>query len=167
MSKAVDATNELYLRNGKLWPYSPSLLIYRCPADQTTLKLGVKSVIRVRSYSLSGQMGSDVNTASSPPLHKEVEIVNPSSSRALTFIDERADTIDDGLFAMTDTKRTWQNGVSIWHLRGCTMSFADGHAEHWRWFEKTTFDAKGYFANVTSPVDRDYDRLLKSYVATK
>jgi len=40
MSTPMGATNELYIRNGKLFPYNTSVKIYRCPADRSMVSIG-------------------------------------------------------------------------------------------------------------------------------
>jgi len=59
MSTPTGATNENYIRNGKLFLYNTSVRIYRCPADRSTVKFGALVLPRVRSVSMSGQMGGD------------------------------------------------------------------------------------------------------------
>src|SRR5690349_6778196 len=48
------ATNLLDIRNGRLFPYNSSVEIYQCPADKLGVKVGNKSAVRVRSFSLNG-----------------------------------------------------------------------------------------------------------------
>lgn len=68
MSNPVGATNEVYLRDGKLFPYNTSVKIYHCPADRSTVDAGGAQLPRVRSLSLSGQMGGDIGLiADFPP----------------------------------------------------------------------------------------------------
>ena len=88
-------------RNGRLFPYNTSVKIYRCPADRSLVKPGALGLPRVRSVSLSGQMGGDVAMIPSiPPNKKETDIRYLPPSRAFVFIDEREDSIDDGYFAI-------------------------------------------------------------------
>jgi len=166
MSTLTGATNENYLRQGKLFPYNTSLKIYRCPADRSTVNVGGLLLPRVRSVSLSGQMGGDLALIPSFPTNKkEADIKRPAPSKALLFIDEREDSIDDGYFALQNNPRSWQNVPAAWHTRGDVLSFADAHAEHWRWLESTTLTAKFPFGAVSSPVDRDFDRVLAAYAS--
>ena len=98
------ATNELDIRNGRLFPYNTSTEIYKCPSDLTGLKVNGRNLIRARSYSINGQMGGDpaisfVNPGA-PPKAKMDQINQPSPSQAMVFVDENADSIDDGYFAV-------------------------------------------------------------------
>jgi prepilin-type N-terminal cleavage/methylation domain-containing protein len=160
------ATNEDYIRNGRLFPYNSSIKIYRCPADRSTVSFNGQTLPRVRSVSMSGQMGGNfVGVPNLSPNLKESDIRYPPPSRAFLFIDEKSGSIDDGLFAMTLPPQ-WQNAPASWHGAGDVLSFADAHAEHWRWLEATTIKADYYFSPTTSPKDRDFSRMIAAY-ATK
>jgi prepilin-type N-terminal cleavage/methylation domain-containing protein len=164
MSNPVDATNVTYIRNGKLFPYNTSLEIYRCPADRASLNVYGVQQYRVRNVSMSGQMGGNVVTiASFSPNQKETDIKYPPPSKAFVFIDERDDSIDDGFFAISIGPPSWQNVPANWHSRGDVLSFADGHAEHWRWYESTTITAIFPDGAVNTPTDRDFSRVLQAY----
>lgn len=164
MSKPTEATNETYLRDGKLFPYNSSLKIYHCPADRSTVPIGVARLPRVRSTSLSGQMGGDKALISNfPPNLKDSDIIHPQPAKALLFIDERSDSIDDGYFAVQLSPKSWQNCPAYWHGRGDVLSFADAHAEHWSWREASTINAKFPYGVVNTPVDRDFERVAAAY----
>jgi prepilin-type N-terminal cleavage/methylation domain-containing protein/prepilin-type processing-associated H-X9-DG protein len=166
------ATNILDIQNGKLWPYNTSLDIYRCPSDTLGFRIGSKPVIRVRSFSMSGRMGGDkdccdfVNPGVSFFL-KTTDIKDPSPSQAFVFVDENAESIDDGFFAVQAKVANagyWQNSPASRHGNGGVLSFADGHAESWRWVEPTTQKMKGV-NNNTKRGDRDLERFrLATYV---
>lgn len=168
MSSFPGATNVNFIRHGRLFAYNTSVGLYHCPADKSTISAGVLKLPRVRSYSLSGQMGGDRTTAPGyPPNLKETDIRRPPPSKAFTFIDERSDSIDDGYFAIQVDKRSWQNNPASWHSRGCNLSFADAHAEHWRWFEANTITAVFPYGPALNPVDRDFDRVAAAYASDK
>lgn len=166
MSNPVGATNETYIRNGRLFPYNTSVKIYRCPADRSVVKIGAVSLPRVRSISMSGQMAGNRGMISAfPPNKRETDIRFPPPTRAFVFIDERDDSIDDGYFAITLSPPSWQNIPAAWHNRGVVLSFADTHAEHWRWLEATTVAAKFPYGALHTPVDRDFDRVREAYAS--
>jgi len=166
MSNPIGATNEAYIRQGKLFPYNTRVRIYHCPADHSTVVVGSQRLPRVRSVSLSGQMAGDVALISDfPPNKKEADIRFPPPSKALVFIDERDDSIDDGYFAISLSPASWQNVPAFWHDRGDVLSFADAHAEHWRWLESTTITAKFPYGMVKTPLDRDFDRVHRAYAS--
>jgi len=166
MTSPVGATNETYIRNGKLFPYNTSVKIYRCPTDRSTVTVAGQNLPRVRSVSMSGQMAGDVILIPAiPPNKKETDIRYPQPSRAFVFIDERNDSIDEGLFALTLSPPSWQNLPANWHTVGDVLSFADAHAEHWRWYETTTVKGAFPFAPLTKPVDRDFSRVIGAYAS--
>jgi prepilin-type N-terminal cleavage/methylation domain-containing protein/prepilin-type processing-associated H-X9-DG protein len=168
MSTPVQATNDIYIRNGKLYPYNNSTKIYHCPADKSTASINRQKYPRVRSYSIGGQMNGDavINGPAYPINRKYDDIRRPPPTKALVFIDEHPISIDDGYFAILVDARQWQNYPASWHENGVNLSFADGHAEHWRWLEAQTLTLKSFFVPALKPVDRDFDRIAKAY-ATK
>ena len=166
MSTPTGATNESYISGGKLFPYNTSIRIYRCPADRSTVRIGALLLPRVRSMSMSGQMGGGTALIDGyPPNLKESDIRHPPPARGFVFIDEREDSLDDGYFAIALNPRSWQNCPAAWHNKGDVLSFADAHAEHWRWLESTTPTAKFPYGAVKTPVDRDFDRVAAAYAS--
>jgi prepilin-type N-terminal cleavage/methylation domain-containing protein len=161
------ATNEDYIRNGRLFSYNSSIKIYRCPADRSTVNINGVTLPRVRSVSMSGQMNGDQPgmIPAFPPNKKETDIRNPPPSKAFVFLDERNDSIDDGYFAITLSPPSWQNVPANWHSIGDVFSFADGHAEHWRWLETTTVKGFFPFAPLNKPIDRDFNRVQAAYAS--
>jgi len=172
VSAMPGATNILDIQNGRLWSYNQSLEIYRCPSDALGFKVAGKPVIRVRSFSMSGRMGGDpaccdfVNPGI-PFFLKTADIKDPSPTKAFVFLDENADSIDDGFFAVqakVPNNGYWQNTPASRHGNGGILSFADGHGEHWRWIEPGTQKLKGV-NNNTRKGDRDLERFrLATYV---
>ncbi|MHC1763907.1 MAG: type II secretion system protein [Verrucomicrobiia bacterium] len=169
ISAAPGWTNLTIITNGQLWKYNSSLEIYKCPADEPWPKTGARRVQRVRSYSMSGMMSSDqdwVQNDRVKAFKKLSEIRAPSPSGALVFLDENPYTIDDGYFACRcfDATPYWQNAPAARHNNGGVLSFADGHAELWRWLESNTAKINRLDAPAVRPVDRDLRRLQKTVV---
>src|SRR5881394_2554754 len=77
VNAAPGDTNVNNIKNGKLFAYNGSLEIYTCPADD--YKRGGKKIKRVRSFSMSGQMNSDIDWVNPRyPIHKKyTDIVEP------------------------------------------------------------------------------------------
>lgn len=165
------ATNRDDIMKGSLWKYNTSLDIYRCPND-APLKVGAKTYTRVRSWAMNGQMGGGpeadfVQNNKIPSNKKYSDILRPPPVSAMVFIHESPVTIDDGYFAIPVFANIWQNIPASVHGNGGTLSFADGHAEFWRWKESTT--AKLSSANQAAPKganDRDLNRF-KDAIAWK
>jgi len=140
-----DMTNLVPIITGKLYPYNRNYHIYKCPADTQCYLNNVLVTryvdVKVRSYSISGQMNSGdnhINDVEFPNIKKESEIVCPPPSRALVFDDEAACTIDDGFLAELVFENEWANMPAARHDKGVTFSFADGHVEYWRWLDPRT-----------------------------
>lgn len=152
------ATNVLAIMRGGLYPYNQAPGIYVCPADDW--KYQNKPKKRVRSFSMNGQMNSDVEWVNPKyPVNKKYsDIIAPHPSQALVFIDESSKTLEDTYFAIQVDNKVWQNDPSDRHSRGANLSFADGHAEIYKWVEPET-GKHNYDAPAKKPVDRDFERL--------
>ena len=137
-----DFTNTVAIKNGLLFTYNKSVDIYRCPAAKA-VKIGVLSAVAVRHYSIGGRMGGDAATEADvlpnyPVYAKVPEVRNPGPSDALVFVEESANTIDDGYFAIEDNWSRWRNSPSPRHALTSDFSFVDGHSVTHRWRTITT-----------------------------
>ena len=59
------------------------------------------------------------------------EIRNPAPPYRLVFIDEGYMTSD--AYAVYYDRETWFDSPPVRRGDGATVSFADGHADHWKW----------------------------------
>jgi prepilin-type N-terminal cleavage/methylation domain-containing protein len=135
----VSTTN---IENGLLFKYNKSVKIYRCPADTAmttaTPTMGNPNPVGVprnRSYSMFYLLGADPATTPAA-ITKMSAIVNPPPSRESVFWEEDARSMDNGAIGIYGTSTgtwDWWNLPSSYHSRGCELSFADGHAELWKW----------------------------------
>ena len=165
VNAAPGDTNVANIKNGRLFQYNTSLGIYVCPSDD--YRRNGRPITRVRSFSMSGQMNSDVDWVNPryPVRRKTADIVNPSPSGAMVFLDESTITLEDGYFAIQVDNRIWQNGPSDRHNRGANFSFADGHSEIFKWLEPRT-GKHSWNAPAQTPRDRDFDKVAAT-IATK
>jgi prepilin-type processing-associated H-X9-DG protein len=165
VNAAPGDTNVANIMNGRLWPYNTSLAIYTCPSDD--YKRNGKRIQRVRSFSMSGQMNSDVPEVNPryPLRRKYSDIRDPYPSGALVFLDESSTTLEDGYFAIKVDARIWQNCPADRHNRAANLSFADGHSELYKWLEPKT-GKRSYDEPAQTPVDRDFDKVAAT-IATK
>jgi len=153
-------TTTTNIERGVLFRYNQSVKIYKCPSDRSTVRDEGK-IQRVRSVSMSAYMNDIPDPADTTCWHKLSQIKNPPPSQASVFIDEHEGSIENARFVIT------QPGVSSWvdhpasrHLNGGVLSFADGHAELWRWLEHTTLSAnyrKGWIQGIVGVPGRDRD----------
>lgn len=139
--------NPAGITGGMLFNYNDQLSIYRCPADKSTVITngGVNlGVLRLRSYNMSqsinGYPNYDTNVYSSIPcFSKFTEIRNPGPSQCFAFLEVHQDEIVDTEFGIpvagfpSGYQGYWWDVPANRHDQGCNFSFADGHAEHWRW----------------------------------
>lgn len=133
---------------GLIWPFLGNVKVFKCPSDPSIAKFGNVTLPRVRSYSLNAKMNNPWNDDTVAPdetfvnFRKLSEVTKPPLF--LTFIDERADTIDDGAFSvdMMDVGAS-ANHVNVpasYHDRAGNIAFVDGHSEHHKWLDsRTTF----------------------------
>ncbi len=139
-----DCTNVLFLRRSLLGPYLLDPALWRCPSAGRVTVAGVTQP-RVRTVSLNCFMGSPVKSPSAMTYQRLADITQPGPAEALTFIEERVETINDGSFAQqwdfdAGQPDRWilrdKPGVS--HRNGGTLTFADGHVEKHGWRDART-----------------------------
>ena len=126
-----DATNQSFIREGKLFPYASQLAIYRCPADHSQ----TMGWPRVRSYSMNGWMGSrymetDPRAGGFRTFIRESELLPAGPASLWVIADEHETTIDDAWFLVTmDDSQPFASAPATRHRHTYDLSFADGHAE--------------------------------------
>lgn len=145
----VHNTNLLYLldsRYAQIGPYINTPAIYRCPADHSVARFGTQNRPRVRSVSANMWMnyigGASVGQDKYRIFKKTSDLDAMGPAQAWVFIDEREDSINDGLF-QTDLKSRGAAAVMVdypasYHNRAAGLSFADGHAEIKSWRDPRT-----------------------------
>ena len=141
----TDNTNTLELTTNALSTCTAqSIGIYKCPGDKIPGARGP----RVRSLSMNGMM----NGKSSQPnvlnqygagnnytiFLKLGDIHTPDPSQAWVFIDENADSINDGFFRVDFSQdATWEDLPANYHGGSGVFSFADGHSEIRKWTDNS------------------------------
>jgi prepilin-type N-terminal cleavage/methylation domain-containing protein/prepilin-type processing-associated H-X9-DG protein len=137
-----DNTNTLLLLDvkwGVLGPYSQAAAVYKCIASKVTALEGGSRFPVVRTVSMNTWMGWPNVGPWNPGytlFRKTTDINSPSPSEALVFIDERDDSIDDGLFAIDMQVNQIVNFPASYHGTSGGVTFADGHTEIHRWMSK-------------------------------
>ena len=169
------ATNVAEIQNGRLFAYNRSLGIYKCPGTTAAMApAGVPENQLVRTLSMSQRMNSGTGKESSSggpvsdfqawnqcSIFKTLaQIQRPGPVEAFVFADESRTTINDGLvnILLPPLPMQWGDSFTARHSNGSTFSFADGHAEHWKWYGITTE------LPMNSPVKdkRDYNRVVNA-----
>jgi prepilin-type N-terminal cleavage/methylation domain-containing protein/prepilin-type processing-associated H-X9-DG protein len=168
MAINTQATNVENIKAGLFFRYNSAPAIYHCPTDFTTIDGGrgqtVGNKLRVRSYSMSGQMNGtpDYQAGFAFPNHyrdnrKDSDILYPAPSSAMTFIHEDGLSIDDGFFDVPAERSQWGNWPASIHNNGTVLAFADGHAEYWKWQDARTSKIKLYL--TATPNNPDLQRI--------
>lgn len=161
-------TNEAWVRNGVLSPYSGGAVgIYKCPADNFLSPLQTRAgwSRRLRSISMNALFGlsSDKNDGGQnaypyqgkswqnpawKAFIKQTDIGNP----AMTWltVDEHPDSINDAFFVANDDRNNtaWGDTPASFHNGACGFSFADGHAEVHKWRSSTSIYPVRYVSGI-------------------
>ena len=118
------------IKRGAMWPYVKQLKIYKCPT-------GIRGEVNTYAIvdAMNGAMGS---TAIGAP--KEIYIKRRSqikrSGERLVYVDEGMTSVQS--WTIYYNQESWWDDVPIRHGAGTNFSFADGHAEYWKWEDPRT-----------------------------
>ena len=140
-------TTTTNIESGYLFSYNRSVAIYHCPADRSHVMTPSGQqlpMLKTRSYNMSQSAnGLPFKSGNAiidgmPHYAKTTQIRNPSPVNLFVFIDVHEDSIYDSLFGtptleLWGDRRTWWDIPANRHNQGCNFSFADGHAERWKW----------------------------------
>jgi prepilin-type N-terminal cleavage/methylation domain-containing protein/prepilin-type processing-associated H-X9-DG protein len=153
-----------------LWPYCGKAAgLWKCPADNSTVKAGSVTYPRVRSIAMNAWFDStDVSGFGTGfKIYKKMsDVTDPGPTMTWVFLDEREDSINDGEFVVgmtgyPDAPGSWMivDFPASYHNGACGFSFADGHSEIKKWVDPRTKPVlkKGQplSLNVGSPNNKD------------
>lgn len=142
----------LHVARSPMMPYlAGAISVWKCPSDRSAARQAGQSVPRVRSYSMGVWVGGDVNCSERwlwEPwvLYRKLsDMVDPGPAKSFVFLDERAESIDDGCFALASFSR-WDDAVNnqivdwpaSYHGGAGSFAFADGHWEPRKWRDPRT-----------------------------
>jgi prepilin-type N-terminal cleavage/methylation domain-containing protein/prepilin-type processing-associated H-X9-DG protein len=133
-----DNTNLVYLTDSLLGPYvNGAARVYKCPSDREPAPNGP----RIRSMSMNALVGDpgELTNRFNPlyvQFYKLDEVPNPAG--IFVFLDEQADTLNDGFFVNRLDDYAWGNVPGSYHHGAVNLSFADGHLESHRWLVPDT-----------------------------
>ncbi len=136
--------------------YVQAVGVYKCPGDhyQSAANPGP----RVRSVSMNGTLNNKplfINkTGRKYFTAKKMQDLNtPGPARVFVFLDEHADSIDDGTFQVNPgyppDQESWRNLPASYHNDAGSFSFADGHGEIHRWLERSGDNTTLYPVTMT------------------
>jgi prepilin-type N-terminal cleavage/methylation domain-containing protein len=161
------------LEKSPLWKYCGNAAgIWKCPADQSTVKVSGRTMPRVRSMAMNlwvgGNEGTDGSWAHGQPWRvylKTTDMADPGPSQTFVVLDEREDSINDAFWVidMTGYPDRPQSVLIVdfpasYHNRAGGLSFADGHSEIRRWVDGRTTPTLRKNADITggpSPNNKD------------
>jgi prepilin-type N-terminal cleavage/methylation domain-containing protein/prepilin-type processing-associated H-X9-DG protein len=139
------------VESGLIFPYNRSPAIYRCPSDFSTVT-GHPGLLRTRSYTMNISLNCPDIQGS---FQKYTAINGPTPSGLFVLIDTHPDDIWDATFGIFSSDSYWPDYwldvPADWHNQGASLSFADGHVEHWRWKAPKVFEGQWW------PAESDND----------
>jgi prepilin-type processing-associated H-X9-DG protein len=158
-------TDTYNIRRGTLYPYTENTAgIYRCPGDHSTV-LGHKDILRTRSYSMSAYLAGDEEGLDPRVKSKESELNDPSPDKIFVFIEENENSSWLGSFRILPRERftlasaSWASTPSDRHVQGCNLTFADCHAEYWKWYWPKKVTSQTKLTSINGHELRDLWRL--------
>jgi prepilin-type N-terminal cleavage/methylation domain-containing protein/prepilin-type processing-associated H-X9-DG protein len=113
------------IRRGALFPLMKNEGIYQCPTGRRGQALTYSIM-----FSMNAVCHTWVQGVKGAHVKKRTEI-KPNLAQRLVFIDEGFMTSD--AYAAYYQQATWFDNPPVRHGDGVTVSFADGHVEHWKW----------------------------------
>ena len=152
----VAPTNELEIniKKGRMFPYVNELSIYKCPVDPR------RDYLRTYSFNnFVGGAGWNVNA-------RVRTTALPRPSQTMVMIEEPDPRgYNWGSWVIYPKNHpnaaSWIDWAPAWHNDGCTLSFADGRAEHWQWRDPRTRAIASFFE--THPNSPDLQRLQEVF----
>jgi len=129
------------IRAGALYPYCKNVKLYRCPTGirgemrTYTITDAMNGLRRDGTY--SGNVGARVGRTVLW-VKKRAEIASPGPAFRLVFLDEGRVTPDS--YACHYLNPRWWDPPFVRHGDGSNVSFADGHADYWKYRGKKTLE---------------------------
>lgn len=170
------------IRAGTMYQYLKNAEIFHCPADNRFAK-GTRHRQDAdgqifRTYSLPVALGSKPHTWDGYWIENSERIDFPSGK--YVFVEESYDVFFDNGINFSDTwvfdyrqrnpdEYYFWNTLSIFHLNSTTFSFADGHADVYKWQDDTTLthfnDRPGGSNTIPAPNNKDAEWLVRHHPA--
>jgi prepilin-type N-terminal cleavage/methylation domain-containing protein/prepilin-type processing-associated H-X9-DG protein len=167
------------LKLGLIFPYTPNIAVFKCPADLRTVfgwgvaqPSGAPNPLTIRSMSMNGYLAPIVDKiqTSTQPLNQSYRVFRKvsdiaviGSANCFVMLDENPYSINDGWFC-TDITKGWVDKPATYHNNAGGFSFADGHCEIHKWRDPSLINYKvigGGAANPPVPGIGDIDWLMQ------
>ena len=152
------------IKLGLLFPYNSQVKIYVCPSDTTNILVPASLPLhpvpypapQTRTCSIDYALNGNDCYRGVTPLVKYAQIVTPGTAQKLVFVDENEQSVGDGCFGLNPANsgvNQWWNLPGSRHNKGCTFSFADGHAEYLKWHGTVVLTFRGFDVPADSSDD--------------
>lgn len=135
-----DNTNVLLVAGPKalLAPYTQrNVGVFKCPADRYLSRVQRKAgwSHRVRSVSMNFTLGNDYvdSGRAARGCLRLSELTDIPPTRRWVFVDEQADSINNGYFTVLMSRDAWEDLPATYHNFAGGFAFADGHSELRGW----------------------------------
>lgn len=126
------------IRDGRLFPYTKKVELYRCPGDRRKQQPGQ---LAYGSYSVAGGLnGEELEWTSGREhitLYGEIQI----AATKFVFVEEcdpRGWNV--GSWVVGHGGNSWVDPLAIWHNKRSCIGWTDGHADKHKWANKSTMD---------------------------
>jgi prepilin-type N-terminal cleavage/methylation domain-containing protein/prepilin-type processing-associated H-X9-DG protein len=117
------------VRRGAMWPYVKQLKIYKCPT-------GIRG--EVNTYAIVDAMNGAISPMRS--FSKQLMIKNKTQIKRpgerIVYVDEGKTSVQS--WTIHYDQESWWDAPPVRHGQGTNFSFADGHAEYWKWEDNRT-----------------------------
>jgi len=138
-------TNTLYLINPSYAAFADYLkvaAIYKCPADNSTIKVGAVEVPKVRSYAMNvyvGSLNGSYTSTGYRTFKRMGDLGAARSSTTFLFQDVLPENLCFPSFVVyMTTPEAFFHFPSSQHLKLGVIPFTDGHVESHRWVDERT-----------------------------
>ena len=147
------------IKEGALWRYLKNEDIYRCPTGRRGEAVTYSIMFSMNAVNhtwVQGVQGAHV---------KLMTEIAPNPALRLVFIDEGYMTSD--AYAVYYHLEQWFDSPPARHGDGATVSFADGHSDHWKWKGADTIklardeENRGPTVGTVPTTDGGYDDLYQ------
>ncbi len=171
----TENTNTAMLLAGKIGPYTKSLGIYKCPADNYLHPIqrsrgwnGRARSISMNAFIEGGAYKDPSGGSTWYPTYRRydkfAQVLKPSPSDLWLVVDEHPDSINDGwLITGVMNPDSWIDLPASYHNGACGFSFVDGHSEIHMWrVASTKLPVRMTdFPGVSSPKSQDLAWMIE------
>ncbi len=121
------------LRRGLLFPYCPSVKLFKCPT-------GVRG--EVVTYAIPDSMNGYFSIEGAAEQIKTLRSQIRNPTHQIVFLDEGR--LSPASWTIWYNQERWWDQITARHGDGTNFSFADGHSEYWKWGDPRTLDVAKY-----------------------